>query len=107
MFTGGLGAGRRATVTQEVGLKGGGFAQDSWERMPCCNLAATLAYTVKVLVYELVAISAPRAIVPRWVERNPLGSVSIDVGVSHIDDFVARLAKSAVHWALRLNGDRA
>jgi hypothetical protein len=45
--------------------------------------------------------------VARWVERNPLGSVSLEVGVSHIDHFITGPAKGSVHWALTINRDRA
>ena len=64
---------------------------------PNSNLAAKNPYAMEVLVYEHAAIGAPPAIVVRWIERNPLGSVGIDVGVSHIDSSVTGAASITVH----------
>jgi hypothetical protein len=56
---------------------------------------------MKVLVDEHMAVDAPSAVVVRWVERNPVGSISIDVGVSHIDDLVTGSANGTVHRGLK------
>jgi L-alanine-DL-glutamate epimerase-like enolase superfamily enzyme len=39
--------------------------------------------------------------------RNPLGSVSLEIRVSHMDGLVTGSAKGTVHWALTINRDRA
>jgi hypothetical protein len=63
---------------------------------PNSNLAAKNPYAMEVLVYEHAAIGAPPAIVVRWIERNPLGKIGIDVGVSHLDAFATGLANITV-----------